>query len=84
MRPIALAAAGLMLCSGIAFSQEKSADCGNASTPAKLEGQVVKVDSAQGKLTVRGSDGTMHEFKLAKEVLQQYKAGDSINAKLRC
>ncbi len=83
MRQIAVAAAGLMLCSGIAFGQNKSADCAKGA-PAKVEGKVVAVDAAQGKLTVQGGDGKSHEFQLTKEAVKQYKVGDAIDAKLRC
>ena len=37
----------------------------------------------QGKLTVRATDGTTHEFQASKETLQDFKAGDRIEAKLR-
>ena len=52
-------------------------------TAEKVEGQVVKTDPAQGKLTVREADGTVHEFQASKETLQDLKAGDRIEAKLR-
>jgi hypothetical protein len=45
-----------------------------------IEGQVVKVDVAQGKVTVRGADGTTHEFQASKETLQDMKVGDKIAA----
>ena len=32
-------------------------------TPQKVEGQVVKVDAAQNKVTVRETNGTVHEFR---------------------
>ena len=48
-----------------------------------IEGQVVKVDAAQGKVTVRGADGTTHEFQASKETLQGMKVGDKIAAKPR-
>lgn len=83
MRQIAVAAAGMLLCSGIVFGQDKSADCAKGA-PAKVEGKVVAVDAAQGKLTVKGGDGKNHEFQLSKEAVKQYKVGDAIDAKLRC
>lgn len=52
-------------------------------TPQKVEGQVVKVDPAQNKLSVREADGTMHEFKASRETLQEFKVGDRIEAKRR-
>ena len=42
------------------------------------------MDPAQGKVTVKSSDGTMHEFQTAKETMAKYKIGDTIKAKLRC
>ncbi|MBA2351211.1 MAG: hypothetical protein H0V78_05305 [Burkholderiales bacterium] len=83
MRQLAVAAFGLMLCSGIAFGQDKSADCAKGA-PAKIEGKVVAVNAEQGKLSVQGGDGKTHEFQLTKEAVQQYKVGDAIDAKLRC
>ena len=81
-------AAGLgvtLLLSGTAFGQGKPA-CdpqGRVSTPKKVEGQIVKVDAAQNKVTIREADGTVHEFQASKETLQDLKAGDRIEANLR-
>jgi aconitase B len=75
----------LMLWVGPAFAQGKPA-CdaqGRVMTPHKVEGQVVKVDLAQNKVTVRETDGTVHEFQASKETLQDLKAGDRIEANLR-
>jgi hypothetical protein len=54
-----------------------------ASAPEKIDGQVVKVDPSSGMITVRNTDGTMHEFKGDAETLKDYKAGDSIQLTLR-
>ena len=75
--------AGVMLWSWTALGEDKSPGCGKAGAPEKVEGQVVKVDMDQGKLTVRASDGTTHEFQASKHTLQDYKVGDQIKAKLR-
>lgn len=56
---------------------------GRVMTPQKVDGQVVKVDVAQNKLTVRQTDGTVHEFQASKETLQDLKVGDRIEANLR-
>jgi hypothetical protein len=72
-----------MLWGGTALGADKPGGCDKAGAPEKVEGQVVKVDPDQGKLTVRGTDGTTHEFQASKETLQGYKAGDQIKAKLR-
>jgi hypothetical protein len=74
-------AAGVLLWSGIAWAQSKSPAC--SSTPVKLDGQVVKVDVGQGKLSVREADGTVHEFQADKQTLEGYKVGDHITAQLR-
>jgi Cu/Ag efflux protein CusF len=52
-------------------------------TPEKVEGQVLKVDTAQGKVTVREPDGTVHEFQASAETLKDLKVGDKIEARLR-
>jgi hypothetical protein len=75
----------LMLWSGSAFAQAKPA-CdpqGRVMTPQKVEGQIVKVDAAQNKLTVRQADGTEHEFQASPETLKGFKVGDRIEANLR-
>ncbi|HEX9822641.1 MAG TPA: hypothetical protein VGD07_23835 [Methylomirabilota bacterium] len=82
-------AAGLsvtvMLWAGSALGQTKPA-CdpqGRVMTPQKVEGQIVKVDLAQGKVTVRDVKGAVHEFQASKETLQDLKVGDRIDANLR-
>jgi hypothetical protein len=75
----------LMLWSGSALGQAKPAcdQQGRVMTPQKVEGQVVKVDAAQNKLTVRQTDGTVHEFQASPETIQNFKVGDRIEANLR-
>ncbi len=80
---LAALAVVVTLGSGTAFGQAKPADCPKPGAPEKVEGEVVKVDPDQGKLTVRASDGTTHEFQASKETLQEIKVGDRIGAKLR-
>jgi hypothetical protein len=80
---MAAATSSLMLSGGMAFGQDKPADCNKANRPAMVEGQVTQVDMNQGKLTLRAGDGTMHEFQAAKETIGGYKVGDPIKAKLR-
>ena len=75
--------ASVLLWSGTALAQGKPAGCEKAGAPEKVEGQVVKVDPDQGKLTVRETDGTTHVFEASKETLQGYNVGDQIKAKLR-
>jgi hypothetical protein len=74
-----------MLWTGSAVAQGKP-NCdaqGKMKTPEKVEGQVVKVDTAQGKVTVREPDGTVHEFQASAETLKDLKVGDKLGAKLR-
>jgi hypothetical protein len=54
---------------------------GKAKTAEKVAGQVVKVEPA--KVSVRESDGTVHEFQATRETLQDLKVGDHIEARLR-
>jgi len=78
-------AIAVMLWTGTALGQGKPA-CdaqGRVKTPEKVEGQVVKLEPAQGKVTVREPDGTVHEFQASQETLQDLKVGDRIEAKLR-
>jgi hypothetical protein len=77
-------AAGLVLWSGTAIAQSKpGCEKGKVSTPQAVDGQVVKIDKAQGKVTVRGADGVTHEFQGSKETLRDLKVGDRIEATLR-
>lgn len=75
-----LGAAGLLLWGGGALGQTKPADCPKAE---KVEGQIVKVDMDQSKLTLRGSDGKTYEFSASKETLQDKKVGDRIEVARR-
>ena len=75
----------VVLWSGSALGQTKPA-CdpqGRVMTPQKVEGQVVKIDPAQSRVTVREANGRMHEFQASKETLQDLKVGDRIDANLR-
>ena|ERR1700720_1493832 len=84
-----------LLAGGPALAQNKKANCqpsasargdaagSKAKAPEKIDGQVVKVDHANGMITVRNNDGSMHEFKGDAETLKEYKAGDNIELTLR-
>jgi len=74
-------AGGLVLSGGAAFGQDKPSE--KTSTPDMLEGQVTNVDMNKGRITIRASDGTMHEFAASKETVGNYKVGDPIKAKRR-
>jgi hypothetical protein len=82
-------ATAAVLATGLAVAQQpppqqprSSADC-KAGAPEKVEGQVVSVDPAAGKVTVREKNGKTHEFQSSRETLQNMKAGDTIEARLR-
>jgi hypothetical protein len=72
----------LLLWSGTALAQATNPPS-RANTPEMVSGQVVKIDRAQGRVTIREGNGKIHEFQASKETLQDLKEGDRIEAKLR-
>jgi len=50
----------------------------NAVTPGKAEGEVVKVDTAGGKVTIREPDGKSHEYLASQKTLREFKEGDRV------
>jgi Cu/Ag efflux protein CusF len=74
-----------VLWSGTAMGQAKPAcdQQGKASTPEKIGGQVVNIDHASGKVTIREADGKNYEFHADKATLENLKIGDRLEAKLR-
>jgi hypothetical protein len=54
-----------------------------AASPQKVEGRVVRVDAASGKVAVAAADGRTHEFQASRETLQDRKVGETIQASLR-
>ncbi len=78
-------AAGVMLWSGVVLGQGKPRcdQQGRLLAPEKVAGQVVKIDPAGGRVSVREADGKTHEFQASQETLQDLKVGDQIEAKLR-
>jgi hypothetical protein len=48
-----------------------------------VEGRVVRIDTTRERITIRASDGTMHEFQASKETLRDLREGDTIEARLR-
>jgi len=79
----AVVVATAMLGSGVVLAEVKSTNCGPGRLPQQVEGQVVQVNKKEGKVTMRTSDGTVHEFQASKETLQDLKVGDRLAAKLR-
>lgn len=78
-------AVGFMLWTGTALGQGRPAcdQQGKMKTPERVEGEVTKIDVAQGRVTVRQSDGKVHEFQASTETLQDLKVGGRVEAKLR-
>ena len=78
-------AAMLLMTAGTGWGQVKPAcdSKGMVKSPELVEGQVSKVDRAQGRLTVQSSGGEEFEFLGSSETLQDYKVGDAFKAKLR-
>jgi hypothetical protein len=68
----------------IITSHAALAECEKPGTPQKIEGQVSKVDAAQGKITVKDSNGKTHVFDASADAVQKYKNGDPIKMSLRC
>jgi hypothetical protein len=81
--------AASILVSGVSFAADNQAsgqmkvNCNVKSAPQMVDGQVLKVDLATNTITVKESNGTTHEFQASKETLQDLKAGDRIEARLR-
>ena len=72
------------LWAGFAAGQSKpSCDQVKAGAPQKVEGKVVRVDQAQGKVAVTETDGKTHEFQASQETIKDLKVGDKIEARLR-
>lgn len=76
-------ATGALLTAGLAFGQTKEDCLKRTQTPERVEGQVVAIDQNAGKVTIRDTKGTTHEFQANRETLQDMKPGDRIEAKLR-
>jgi len=86
LRPsVGMVAMALMLWTTTALGQTRPGCDPQAkmSTPETVEGEVIKIDAAQDRVTVRESNGTVHEFMASKETLQDLKVGGRIEAKLR-
>jgi len=85
IRLSAAVAVGCLLWTGTALGQTRPACDRQAktTTPERVGGEVTKVDMAQGRVTVRESDGTLHEFQASTETLKTLKVGGRVEAKLR-
>jgi hypothetical protein len=54
-----------------------------AGTPERVTGQVVKVDQAAGRVTIKEADGKTYELHANKDTLQTLTVGDRLEATLR-
>jgi hypothetical protein len=81
-RTLIAVAASFVMASSAAVAG--NADCNKDGSPEKIDGRVTAVDTANGKVTVKSSDGKTHVFQAAQETLQEYKVGDSIKMNRRC
>jgi hypothetical protein len=76
----------LLLWSGAAMGQGKP-PCDpqqiKAASPEKVEGKVVKVDTAANKVIVQDQSGKTYEFHASSDTLREIKLGEPIEAKLR-
>jgi hypothetical protein len=75
--------APVLLWSGAALAQGSSPPGQSSKSPQTVSGQVVRIDRAQQRVTIKTADGTVHEFQASKETLQDLKEGDRIEARLR-
>ena len=75
--------APVLLWSGSVLAQGSSLPGQSTKSPQTVSGQVVKIDRAQQRVTIKTADGTVHEFQASKETLQDLKEGDRIEARLR-
>jgi Cu/Ag efflux protein CusF len=53
-----------------------------AVMPQRAEGEVVKVDTASGKVTIREPDGKSHEYLASQKTLRELKEGDRVKVTL--
>jgi hypothetical protein len=76
---------GFMLWTGTALAQGKPpcGEQGKVKTPERVAGEVTRIDTARGTVTVREADGTTHEFQASADTLRDVAVGGRVNAKLR-
>jgi Cu/Ag efflux protein CusF len=54
-----------------------------AVTTGKTGGEVVKVDIALGKVTIRQPDGTSHEYLASQQILRDLREGDRLEVMIK-
>jgi hypothetical protein len=79
---IAAAVAAAVLWGGAAAAQTP-AECPKPGAPETVAGEVIRVDVNESRITLRASDGTVHEFNASRDTLKDVKVGDRLEAKLR-
>jgi hypothetical protein len=79
---IAAAVAAAVLWSGAAAAQAPT-ECPKPGAPETVAGEVIRVDMNESRITLRASDGTLHEFNASRDTLKDVKVGDRLEAKLR-
>lgn len=67
----------------LALSQGALATEAKPSSNEIVAGEVTSIDTTLNRITVRSSDGVLHEFEAAKATLDDLKVGDRIEAKKR-
>jgi hypothetical protein len=82
-RHLGLVAIGLTLALGLASSFAAPPATATEHASEVIEGEVTKIDVERSRVTIRGSDGSLHEFEASAETLRDLKLGDRIEAKRR-
>jgi Cu/Ag efflux protein CusF len=72
-----------MLALGLALSQSAAAADSKPSSNEIVAGEVTIIDKATHRITVRSSDGSLHEFEATQATLDDLKVGDRIEARKR-
>ena len=68
---------------GFALSRGATAAEPNAASNEVVSGEVTVIDKATNRITVRSSDGVLHEFEATKATADDLKVGDHIEARKR-
>lgn len=79
-----IALLAMLLCFASPGVVAEDKQCDKPGVPQMIQAEVVKIDVAGEKITLRDTNGTTHVLQASKETLSDYKVGDSIKAKLRC
>jgi hypothetical protein len=69
----AATALSFALCQAIGVAPVQA---GSVEAEQIIEGEVIQIDLEQSRVTVRGSDGGLHQFEASAETLKDLKVGD--------